>query len=654
MCKINLYFVNFVFTTLAQYIPNESSTTAPLRSLPKQDVEWSWQPEHDVAMQLVRETLTQDTVLTFYDVRKPATIQADASQSGLGCGLMQQGRPVAFASRSLTEAEHNYSQIEKEMLAICFACQTFHQYIYGKSIDVHSDHRPLESILKKPIGKASPRLQRMMLQLQRYTLNVRCVPGKLMYVADTLSRAYITGDAGCGAPEDMEVLVHSLVENLPATIDKLEQFRRAFAEDQVMQTLKQSILHGWPQRKSAASPEIQAYWDIRDELHEAEGLLLFGERLVVPASLRPDMLQVIHEGHLGRDKCKARARVSLYWPLMGVDIYEVVGRCAVCQKYRAANQKEPLIPHSVPALRWQQVALDIMTHRVKDYLVAVHYLSKFPETALLERKTAACVIMHLKSMFARHGIADHLMPFASCEFQAFAKEWRVKLTTSSPTYAESNGQIERFVSVVKQMLRKADEEGRDPYLALLACRNTAVTGMSYSPAQMLMSRVLNSKIPILPALLEPKVVDPRPQLEQRQRRHKAVFDRGARELPKLQAGEKVRMRRNHVWMPATVVREDGHPRSYIIKQSGTEYRRNRRDLLQTTEVVPRDDDPIDDPIVDAPPAPQVGVVPVAPPVVPREAAAAPLPVVNRMVEPLSPRPRRVRVRPAKYNDYICE
>ena len=92
------------------------------------------------------------------------------------------------------------------------------------------------------------------------------------------------------------MLVHSLVENLPATIDKLEQFRRAFAKDQVMQTLKQSIRHGWPQRKSAAYPEIQAYWDIHDELHEADGLLLFGERVVVPASLRPCMLQEIHGG----------------------------------------------------------------------------------------------------------------------------------------------------------------------------------------------------------------------------------------------------------------------------------------------------------------------------------------------------------------------
>ena len=114
------------------------------------------------------------------------------------------------------------------------------------------------------------------------------------------------------------------------------------------------------------------------------------------------------------------------------------------------------------------------------------------------------------------------------------------------------------------------------------------------------------------------------------------------------------MRHNHVWLPAIVVREDGHPRSYIVKWSGTEYRRNRRDLLQTAEVVSRDDDPIDDWIVDAPPAPQVGVVPVAPPFVPREAAAAPLPVGNRVAEPRSPRPRRAIVRPAKYTDYVCD
>ena len=157
-----------------------------------------------------------------------------------------------------------------------------------------------------------------------------------------------------------------------------------------------------------------------------------------------------------------------------------------------------------------------------------------------------------------------------------------------------------------------------------------------------MSRVFNSKIPILPALLEPKVVDPRPQRDQRQRRHNAIFDRAARELPKLQAGEKVRMRRNHVWMPAIVVREEGHPRSYIDVADEIHCTL----LKSCRETTTRSHD--------APPAPQFGVVPVAPPVVPREAAAAPLPVVNRMVKPRSPRPRRVIVRPAKYNDYVCE
>ena len=139
---------------LAQYIPNESSITAPLRSLLKQDVEWSWQPEHDVAMQLVREMLAHDTVLTFYDVRNLVTIQADASQSDSGCRLMQQGRPVAIASRTLTETEPNYSQIEKEMLAICFACQKFHQYIYGKSIYVERKVKRFVSVVKQMLRKA--------------------------------------------------------------------------------------------------------------------------------------------------------------------------------------------------------------------------------------------------------------------------------------------------------------------------------------------------------------------------------------------------------------------------------------------------------------------------------------------------------------------
>ena len=139
---------------------------------------------------------------------------------------------------------------------------------------------------------------------------------------------------------------------------------------------------------------------IRDELHEADSLLLFGDRLIVATLLRSSMLQLIHEGHLGGDKCKPRARSSLYWPCLCRDIEETVAKCSICLKYRAENPKEPLIPHTVSGLRWEKVAVDIMTYQRHDYIVVVDFYSKYPEIAMLERKRAACVILHMKSMFA--------------------------------------------------------------------------------------------------------------------------------------------------------------------------------------------------------------------------------------------------------------
>ena len=292
-----------------------------------------------------------------------------------------------------------------------------------------------------------------------------------------------------------------------------------------------------------------------------------------------------------------------------------------------------------------------MTYQGHDYIVVVDFYSKYPEIAMLERKTAACVMLHMKSMFARHGIPGQLvsdnMPFASREFNDFAKEWGIKLTTSSLMYPQSNGQSECAVQTMKNMLKKANAEGRDPYLALLAYRNTAVAGMSYSPAQMLMSRSLNTKVPTLPSLLQPKVVDARPQLEQRQQRHKAMFDRGAHKLTELHPGDVVRVRHNNVCQPAIVRQRDVHPRSYIIERDGYRLRRNRRQLLKTAE----DESPIATPeVADACRAPPADIVE------PNE--APPTPVVHREDVPRTPgRVRssgRVVVRPAKLEDYACK
>ena len=571
---------------LAQYVPHESDHTAPLRELLKKNVPWCWAEKHDQALQKVRQALTNTPMLQYYDVSQPVVLQCDASQRGLGACLMQATGPIAYASRAMTTTECNYSQLEKEMLAICFACSKFHQYIYGKEVTVNTDHKPLETIVKKPIANAPPRLQRMMLQLQRYVLTVYYVPGRLMYTADTLSRAYEQGKPGEGCPEDMDVMIYSLASELDSELGakSIQDIKSATEKDECLNMLKNFVKTGFPEKPNKIPNIIKPYWNIRDELHELDGVLCAGNRIIVPRSMRKEMLHLIHESHLGQEKNKKRAREVIFWPNMNREIEETVSQCDICQKYRDQQTKQPLIPHTIPNTPWYKLGMDIMTVRGEDYLVVVDYYSKYPEIAKLENKTASNVILHLKSILARHGIAAEIvsdnMPFASREFVNFANKWGICLTTSSPLYSRSNGQSEITVKTVKNLIKKALDDGKDAYLALLEYRTTPITGMDFSPAQMLMSRRLRTKLPTSEKLLKPKTVKPISQLRERQRLYKKYHDRGDKDLPDLQPGDNCRYRKNGLWIPAVVVRKTPYPRSYLIKSNGVILRRNRRHLLK--------------------------------------------------------------------------
>ena len=130
-------------------------------------------------------------VLSYYNPALQLEIQCDASQKGLGAALMQQGKPIAYTSRAMTQTEQRYAQMEKKMLAIVFALERFHQYTFGRPVHVYSDHKPLESILRKPLAQAPRRLQGIMLRLQKYIVEVSYEGGKNMLLADLLSRAYL-------------------------------------------------------------------------------------------------------------------------------------------------------------------------------------------------------------------------------------------------------------------------------------------------------------------------------------------------------------------------------------------------------------------------------------------------------------------------------
>ena len=152
--KPELQTILGMVTYLSKFAPNLSDATKPLRDLLKEDIEFVWDEQTEAALKKIKELIASQPVLTFFDPKKEVTLEVDASQTGLGAAIMQETKPVAFASKALTATEQNYAQIEKELYAILFGCKRFHDYIYGREVMVHSDHKPLETIMKKPLAMA--------------------------------------------------------------------------------------------------------------------------------------------------------------------------------------------------------------------------------------------------------------------------------------------------------------------------------------------------------------------------------------------------------------------------------------------------------------------------------------------------------------------
>ena len=503
---------------LAKFIPNMSTITQPIREILKSDVTFHWEDPRKNAFDKIRKILSEQPVLMYYDVSQPVTISCDASQSGLGAVLLQNAKPVAYASRALTDAETHYAQIEKELLAVVFTFNKFHQYTYGKEVRVESDHKPLEAITKKRLAAAPPRLQRMLLQLQRYTFTLTYKPGKDMTLADALSRAYLDNvSTPDDLSEDLVCAVNSVMNNLPISDPKLEAIRLARANDPTMVTLQSVITSGWPENRSEIPQELRPYWNFRDELSTVRGIILKGEKVVIPHSLRKEMLNKIHTAHLGVVKSKQRAKDVLFWPGMGKNIENLISNCETCLQYQASNSKETMMSDEPPARPWESVSTDLFSLNGEDYLLIVDSYSHFIEIAKLHSTSSRLVIRHTKSVFARHGIprivkSDNGPQYTSDEYKKFSEEWGFKHVTTSPYHPQANGLAEKSVQIIKRIRRKAKTDERDPHLSLLEYRNTMINGIS-SPAQLCMSRRLRSVLPCTPEQLAPKMINPEKVVE---------------------------------------------------------------------------------------------------------------------------------------------
>ena len=267
---------------LAKFVPHLSNIMQPLNK----DTVWCSRHTHQQAFNEMKKALTTTPALSCYDVMKPVVIQCDASDSGLGSALVQDGLAVAYSSRALTSADTNYAQIDKEQLAIVFASEKFDQYVYGRDkVHVQSDHKPLAVIFKRSLVSAPKPLQRMLLRLQRCSLEVTYVRESEMYIADTLSRAYIRGNPS----------VHAVT--FAVSPRRLQELRDATTSYRVIHKLIQVTLGGWPSQKSDTDLDVCAYYNMRHELTVQKGLVLKDNIIVVPTSVRKDIIATVHHSH---------------------------------------------------------------------------------------------------------------------------------------------------------------------------------------------------------------------------------------------------------------------------------------------------------------------------------------------------------------------
>ena len=384
----------------SRFIPHFATLTEPLRKLTRKAVPFHFGPEQKASFESLKQSMVEVGTLAYFDKSASTKVVADTSPVGLGAVLMQNQNgawvPICYASRSLKNCERRYSQTEKEALALVWACERYHAYIYGMRFDLVTDHKPLEVIYGPP-SKPCARIEGWVIRLQPYDFWVVYAPGQ-SNVADPLSRLLSQNKASNHQHGAEEYVRFAAISATPAALTT-RQVEEASAVDEELKALREAI-------KTGRFEKCKAYAPAAGGLCVIGQLVLRGTRIVLPTKLRPQAISLAHEGHVGIVGTKQNLRSKVWWPGIEKAAEKFCKSCYGCQLVARPNPAEPLMSTTLPEGPWQDLAVDLLEPLPSRHsiLVVVDYYSRYYEYAIMTSTTAVKVIDNLEEIFSRHGL----------------------------------------------------------------------------------------------------------------------------------------------------------------------------------------------------------------------------------------------------------
>ena len=431
------------------FVDNFASITAPLYNLLRKDTQFQWSDDINKRWKAILEALKKAPILVPYDPSQSVTLTTDASHQGLGAVLSQNGRPVAFASKKLSPSQQKYSTLEKEAMSFFWATtKKFSLYLKGRHFIWQTDHQPLEKLLhpETALSKiASARIHRWARALMPYSYTIVGKRSKEIPVADGLSRLpFESYDS-----EDNEFEYVAILECNPISQFELRE----------QTSISQELIEVIHRLEDGKPINHGPFFPLRNELSIHDGIVFYGNRPIIPETLRAKALDALHFGHSGIVQMKNLARSAMYWPGINKECERTVRSCEICQSHKTKAHNSTYKSWPLTNSYGERIHADFLGP-IDGFmvLILVDVYTGWIDAYFSKSTTASETIKMMRKSFSRFGVpkllvSDNAPQFVSQEFNDWLSNIGVKHLYSPPYHPESNGRAERAVRAFKEKER---------------------------------------------------------------------------------------------------------------------------------------------------------------------------------------------------------